>query len=295
MAVHPVSFFEDITPAAVLSAYKRAAQDHADVRAMEYMLGWPGVLQWWLAVVAPSVRKLRRLLPPFPPDRLREITAEPELPLFLWTGLIDTQLVMRLFDEHRSDPRQEPVRVLDFGCGCGRMTRHLAMRPEKWRVYGCEVNPEHVAWCQRHLPNVQTSRVPEAPPTGYADAQFDLIFCFSVFTHLPEVRAGQWLHEFARILAPDGIFIMTTHGVPALQTIRRSQAHQQMFGMTSDVAAEVLEHFERDPYRFFPYPVGVLERARAGNDYGSTFIHPNYIHKEWGRRARPTTRRKRTP
>jgi SAM-dependent methyltransferase len=279
-----LSFLEDVTPPATLAAYKKAAETRADVRVLEYILGWPGVLEWWLAVGAPVLRKARRPLPPFPPNRLREITAEPQLPIFLWTGLVDTHLVMRLFDQHRPGERREPVRILDLGCGCGRMTRHLGMRPDRWAVSGCDVNARHVRWCQRKLRTVHTSHTSAAPPTGYTDGQFDLVFSFSVFTHLAESRAAEWVAEIARILAPAGLFIATTHGIAALETIQRSAIHQTKFFMTGAMAAEVRERFGDDPYRFFPYPPAISQRAQAGDDYGNAFIHPEYIQREWGRR-----------
>ena len=39
--------------------------------------------------------------------------------------------------------------VLDFGCGCGRMTRYLSM-DESIEAYGSDVNNDLVVWCQKN-------------------------------------------------------------------------------------------------------------------------------------------------
>jgi len=44
------------------------------------------------------------------------------------------------------------------------------------------------------------------------DAQFDLVYSISVFTHLPEAMQFAWLDELARVCAPGGILIASTHG-----------------------------------------------------------------------------------
>jgi SAM-dependent methyltransferase len=106
--------------------------------------------------------------------------------------------------------------ILDFGCGCGRLIRHLRSL-EKAKVYGTDYNPRLVEWCRRNLPFAQFSVNQLAPPLGYADSTFDLIYAFSVFTHLPEPLQRPWIVELTRVLKPGGHLLFTTHGAAVAQ------------------------------------------------------------------------------
>jgi SAM-dependent methyltransferase len=101
--------------------------------------------------------------------------------------------------------------LLDFGCGCGRVARHWVGLggPE---VYGCDYNPDLVAWCQQSLPLMRTIRNDLAPPTPYVSGSFDLIYALSVFTHLDEPLQRAWVTEFHRLLRPGGMLVLSLLG-----------------------------------------------------------------------------------
>ncbi len=103
------------------------------------------------------------------------------------------------------------ARMLDFGCGCGRVTRHLVSLVAA-KVHGCDPDTEAVRWCARHLGGAHFATQPAAPPLAYADRSFDAICAISIFTHLPENDQHVWLAELYRVLAPAGVLILTTHG-----------------------------------------------------------------------------------
>jgi SAM-dependent methyltransferase len=101
--------------------------------------------------------------------------------------------------------------VLDFGCGCGRVIRHLAPLSGA-RFYGTDYNLRLVLWCRRNLPFAHFGLNGVRPPLPYPDRSFDFIYAFSVFTHLPEDLQRAWLFELGRVLAPGGHLLITTHG-----------------------------------------------------------------------------------
>jgi SAM-dependent methyltransferase len=53
-----------------------------------------------------------------------------------------------------------------------------------------------------------------SPPLSYSDQQFDLIYTFSVFTHLSEPHQSLWMNELRRVLRPGGHLLLTTCGDP---------------------------------------------------------------------------------
>lgn len=103
-------------------------------------------------------------------------------------------------------------RLLEWGCGCGRLTGWLAREPGIGSVHGCDVDPEMIRWCRENLPSADFSTIPTYPPTSFAEGSFDAILSYSVFTHLLEEVQQAWLRELHRVLAPGGLFLTSVHG-----------------------------------------------------------------------------------
>jgi len=107
-------------------------------------------------------------------------------------------------------PVERAEDVLDFGCGTGRVLRHFAgLGP---RLYGSDLNHELIEWCSAHLPVATFSPNSPEPPLSWPDSTFDIVYCISVYTHLPERLQHRWLSEHTRVLKPGGLLYFTTHG-----------------------------------------------------------------------------------
>jgi SAM-dependent methyltransferase len=108
--------------------------------------------------------------------------------------------------------------ILDFGCGAGRVMRHWSTLDGP-ALHGSDYNPALVAWCEANLPFASYCVNRLCGPLAYSDASFDLVYAFSVFTHLDETGQAFWMAELARVLKPGGVLFFTTHGehyVPGL-------------------------------------------------------------------------------
>ena len=102
--------------------------------------------------------------------------------------------------------------ILDFGCGCGRIIRHIHFNNSAASLYGSDYNPDLIKWCSKNLPFGQFSVNQIAPPLEYQDSLFNLVYARSVFTHLTGTLQLNWMDEFRRILKPGGFLYLTTHG-----------------------------------------------------------------------------------
>jgi SAM-dependent methyltransferase len=102
-------------------------------------------------------------------------------------------------------------KLLDLGCGCGRIIRHLR-RCGAEELHGCDCNAKAVAWCQRFLDFGRFQINDLEPPLPYPDGMFGLIYAFSIFTHFPESLQHRWMDEIRRVLAPGGYFLLTVSG-----------------------------------------------------------------------------------
>lgn len=100
-------------------------------------------------------------------------------------------------------------RVLDFGCGTGRVLRHFLADFPTCEYWACDIHEESVAWCKANLPaHAFVSR--GDPPLPLEDGQFDLIYAIAVFTHI-SVNWAEWLVELHRLLRPGGLLVATFH------------------------------------------------------------------------------------
>jgi len=119
-------------------------------------------------------------------------------------------------------------RILDVGCGAGRMAVPLTsyLSPEG-SYEGFDVVPAGIDWCADQIssrfPNFQFRLADvhsrKYNPTGatqaaeytfpYEDDQFDFIFATSVFTHMWPDETQRYLSEMARVLKPGGRMLVT--------------------------------------------------------------------------------------
>lgn len=143
---------------------------------------------------------------PLPPAYLRTITAgAPDAAAFLRLGRLAADEFRRLAAEHGRS--FEAADVLDFGCGCGRVARHV-LATEGVRLVGTDLNPKLSAWCRANLPGVWLDNGPR-PPSALADGSVDAVYALSVFTHLYDEGARSWLAELARVTRSGGLALLT--------------------------------------------------------------------------------------
>lgn len=112
----------------------------------------------------------------------------------------------------------EGKRILDFGCGSGRVLRGFVGIPGT-DLWGCDIDEKSIRWLGDNLsPPLQVLRCDESPPIDLPSHHFDLVYAISVFTHLTDNWAA-WLRELHRLLKPDGLMVASFHGpgvAPAL-------------------------------------------------------------------------------
>jgi SAM-dependent methyltransferase len=110
--------------------------------------------------------------------------------------------------------RPGKVDVLEWGCGPGRLIRHLPslLGERAGRIAGADYNERTIAWCRSSLDGIDFELNGLMPPLPFPDASFDVVYNFSVFTHLSAPVQKAWAKELHRVLRPGGIALCTTHG-----------------------------------------------------------------------------------
>jgi len=98
--------------------------------------------------------------------------------------------------------------VLEIGCGIGRMTAYLAGRFA--RVCAVDVSPNMIEQARANLAGLDNVRLDVGNGydlSNYDDAQFDFVFSYLVFQHIPDRDATiTYIREAGRVLKPGGHF-----------------------------------------------------------------------------------------
>ena len=151
----------------------------------------------------------RSLLPTMPDEQIQ----------INWTGrsgyetlhqaFLAFSLFKKIINSHYKDIRSCD-RILDFGCGWGRIIRFFLKDIEPEGLWGIDCYEEAVAICKSSNLRCNFESIDVMPPTRLPDDFFDAIYLYSVFSHLSEEAHMAWLLEFRRILKPGGVVIATT-------------------------------------------------------------------------------------
>jgi len=122
--------------------------------------------------------------------------------------IVFMQLVSNRY-EQIAKKKLKHARILDFGCGYGRLMRVMAYYANPAQIHGCDPwqAPLDIAMKDGMFGHLALSaRVPDHLPFS---GTFDLIYAYSVFTHLPERIAARCLQTLADALAPQGLLVIT--------------------------------------------------------------------------------------
>jgi SAM-dependent methyltransferase len=146
------------------------------------------------------------------PEGMMRTTNNTDINIFNYTGLTDCRRIQSIISGYLILPEMQ---VLDWGCGCGRVSRFVEKIVPADCVFGVDIDPVNIKWVQEHLDAERYSLISFEPSLPFKNGSFDLIYGISVMTHLklPDQRA--WLRELHRVLKPKGYLILTYLGLAA--------------------------------------------------------------------------------
>ena len=160
-------------------------------------------------------------------------------------------------------------RVLDFGCGCGRV---LSRMPDSGRIsyFGVDLHETGLEWLRKTMPEGTFSAGTAMPPVDIEEQSFDLIYSVSVLTHLSREQERAWLDEWHRLLKVGGCVIATF----------RAEDWVDQFTVERQKMAIRKAWSEGDGfcYQKHRYWEGIFPEYYAG-----TYQTIDYVRKNWGK------------
>lgn len=150
---------------------------------------------------------------PLPPPYLRVLVAgDSSSKWFLDIGKRGANNIKEVLDKNGIDIKNLK-NILDFGCGCGRVLRHLNyLQNKKVNLFGSDYNNKLIDWCQKNIKFANFKINNLNPPLNFESEKFDLVYALSVFTHLDAPMQIKWIKEMRRIIKKGGYLFITTQG-----------------------------------------------------------------------------------
>jgi ubiquinone/menaquinone biosynthesis C-methylase UbiE len=211
---------------------------------------------FWFWLNTEGIRRneaIRNFLPGFPDDATQ----------IMFTALKGDEALAEAFGFYKAIKEQykkfkgeihESDKILDFGCGWGRVIRFFLKDFQPANTWGCDPLEGMIELCKAQNKWSRFEATHTAPPSPFQENTFDAIYSYSVFSHLSEDMHLKILAEIKRILKPGGIYLTTTRNRAFISG-----------GSTN-----------KDSSRAFPE----TEKALQLYDQGS-FCHHSFQDKNW--------------
>jgi len=186
-----------------------------------------------------------------------------------------------------SYPLRRSSRVLDFGVGWGRIIRFFLNDVDPGNLHGVDVDDAILDVARSTGVPGNLAQIGPNAPLAYADGYFDVVYAFSVFSHLSEASATFWLAELMRVLKPGGTLVMTTTTDHFLELCEacsykesgRNQYEEDYARMFADPAA-ARRRYAAGEHVYAPV-AGNADVLEASN-YGWAAMPPAFVQRQIG-------------
>jgi ubiquinone/menaquinone biosynthesis C-methylase UbiE len=237
--------------------------------------------QSWYAVLTASVKEPVQngvRLPGFAAADLQSQTVGSSGTFALAEALKFYSFVRKACDAN-DRPLGAETRILDFGVSWGRIIRFFLKDTDAANLHGVDVNDEYLAAARDSGCQATLQKITPLGTLPYSDESFDLVYAYSVFTHLPENDQDHWLAEIRRVTKPGGILVATVEPPRFIEFFKdvdpddetRHPWHRQMSKKIKDDPGIKTRLDEKG----FSY-------IRGSDTYGDTIMTSAYAQQHWG-------------
>jgi SAM-dependent methyltransferase len=210
-------------------------------------------------------KKLTPAIPVPPPDLIEKVQGGHDGEAYRALGFRYYRQFLGAIGRHR-DPRTVR-RLLDWGCGSGRVTAAFLAAGNGPEIYGTDIDPGAVAWCQAHLRGGHFAHTAPEPPLPFPDGTFDAVISLAVLAGFGPEAYEAWVPELSRLLAPGGLVLASVQG-----------AFAASFEFPPERVPELLRGGIFDGGR-----CETADPLHAAGQWRGYYLTPEYVRREWSR------------
>lgn len=140
---------------------------------------------------------------------------------YLESGRKNTEVFYEIVKRHSPSLVTEK-RILDYGCGYGRMTRHFKNFFSLSTVVSAEVTDDMINFCAKEFGSIPFLISDDNPISNFG-SKFDVIIAVSVFSHLPPKSFEHNMVELGKSLDEKGLLMFTTAGEQVAKKIHKTE------------------------------------------------------------------------
>jgi ubiquinone/menaquinone biosynthesis C-methylase UbiE len=136
---------------------------------------------------------------------------------------------------------KESKNILEIGCGDGYLLCLSNQRCPSSRIYGIDMNDVGIGLARQEFKNRSVDadlKIGSAYSIDYPDNFFDVVIMADVIEHLEDRNKS--LSEAKRVLAKNGVFLLSTPNNPFGNPISNLHTHEYTF---EELKAELNQHF----------------------------------------------------
>lgn len=211
---------------------------------------------------------LKQWLPPLPSEDDQRLWAGNSGLFLMQQGNVFVDRMFEVYGRARKVDFDK-IRVLDYGCGWGRLMRLLYRYVPTSNITGLDPWPPSLERCRETRVRGDLRTIDYIPKSLPVKGPYDLIFAYSVFTHISERAQTAVLDALHRVIRPDGLLALT---------IRQRNYWENAPEPDAEKRRSLLETHERNGFAFHRHSGEKTDRAA---DYGDTSETLDYIARTW--------------
>lgn len=235
----------------------------------------------WHDLILSSMTDKTLGLPGFPPQRTQEI----------FVGKSHQTALKEAFDFYCAVKNAAKIdsrtKVLDFGVGWGRIIRYFSKDVRSSNLAGVDVDAEILEECKRLNVPGQLKHIDPLGTLPYKSGSIDVVYSFSVFSHLSEASARHWLAELMRVLRGGGTLVLTTTSDKFLnlcaackQKAEARNYYEEIYANLFQDPASELKKYNHGEHVYSA--VGGNSDSLKPTNYGWASMPPLFVDREIG-------------
>jgi SAM-dependent methyltransferase len=270
-----------VVPDAVYETRAQSLLDRIDEPLQERFREVDDDLWVWLHTSGARRADLSALVPGFADDDVQHRVTGVAGEAAVRDGFVVYRLVREIHRAHGGAIAS--ARVLDFGVGWGRVLRFFLRDTPGEQLVGVDVHDPLVQLCRALNPWCRFEVVDDSPPLPFGDAEFDVVFAYSLFSHFSERAHRAWIGELARVTRAGGTLVVTTWGrdlierCDALRNRSDVASYEGHLETLFEPASRWLADYDDGKYCFQSHAI----YGDQAEDFGEAVVPEAWVRSNW--------------